>query len=50
MPTWNLMGLSFNAYQSVFLICMVIGLVILVLLPVMPSIIPKHDDYYEPPK
>ena len=50
MPGWTLWEMQFNAYQSVFLFCAVIGVVILVLLPVMPSVIPKHDDYYEPPR
>ena len=50
MPSWTLGAMQFNAYQSVFLICGVIGVVILIILPIMPSVIPKHDDYYEPPK
>lgn len=47
-PQWSLGGTTFNHYQSMFMIYGVIALIIFMLLPIMPSVISKHDDHYEP--
>ena len=38
------------SYQTLFLLYGVMALVILILLPTLPSIVPKHHDYYDPAK
>ncbi|MBR2427260.1 MAG: hypothetical protein IKB16_11050 [Lentisphaeria bacterium] len=47
-PHWTLGGMSFNHYQTIYLVCAVFAAIIFILLPIIPSIISKHDDYYEP--
>jgi MFS family permease len=47
-PHWTLGGMSFNHYQTIYLVCAVFAAIIFILLPIMPSVISKHDDYYEP--
>lgn len=47
-PHWTLGGMSFNHYQTIYLICAVFAAIIFILLPIIPSVIAKHDDYYEP--
>jgi len=47
-PVWNLGGMEFSNYQTLFLLSAVIALVIFCMLPIMPSVIPNHDDYYMP--
>lgn len=47
-PQWTLGGQTFNHYQSMYLMCGVVAVFIFILLPIMPSVISKHDDYYEP--
>ncbi len=47
-PTWTKWGREFSSYQTIFLICAIIIAVITLLLPHLPSFIPKHEDYYDP--
>ncbi|MBQ9335763.1 MAG: MFS transporter [Lentisphaeria bacterium] len=47
-PTWTLGKLTICSYQTLFLLYGVIATVILVLVPTLPAIVPKHHDYYEP--
>jgi hypothetical protein len=47
-PQWTLGKFTFNHYQSMFMIYGVIALIIFMLLPIMPSVISKHEDHYEP--
>jgi MFS family permease len=47
-PMWSLGGMEFSNYQTLFLLCAIIALVIFCMLPIMPSVVPKHDDYYMP--
>ena len=49
-PEWTLNGKTFSIYQSIFLIAGVIATLALALLPIMPSFVPEHDDYYRPGK
>ena len=49
-PTWNFKGLTISSYQTLFLLYAVIAAVILILLPTLPAIVPKHKDYYDPVK
>lgn len=47
--TWTTAGgTTYSVYQSIFLILGIIGIMTLILIPIMPSFIPKHEDYYEP--
>ena len=47
--TWTTQGgTTYSVYQSIFLILGIIGVMTLILIPIMPSFIPKHEDYYEP--
>ena len=47
-PSWTLNKLTICNYQTLFLLYGVIATVILVLVPTLPAIVPKHHDYYEP--
>lgn len=47
-PQWTWGGMTFNQFQTIYLICAVFAAVIFIMLPIVPSIISKHDDYYEP--
>ena len=49
-PTWNFKGLTISSYQTLFLLYAVIAAVILIQLPTLPAIVPKHKDYYDPVK
>ena len=49
-PSWNCKGLLISSYQTLFLLYAVIAAVILVLLPTLPAIVPKHKDFYDPVK
>ena len=47
--TWTTQGgTTYSVYQSIFLILGIIGVMALILIPIMPSFIPRHEDYYEP--
>ena len=45
---WNWRGLSVCNYQTLFLIEAFFGLFCLIMLFCIPSVVPKHEDYYEP--
>ena len=45
---WNFYGREISRYQTFFLFSGVMLLVLLFLLPTLPSFVPSHDDYYEP--
>ena len=47
-PTWKLGNLTICSYQTLFLLYGFIATVILILLPTLPAIVPKHHDYYDP--
>ena len=49
-PVWDFFGREVSRYQTMFLVCGVMLLVLFFMLPSLPSFIPKHDDYYEPKK
>lgn len=49
-PVWNFYGREISRYQTFFLLYGVMLLILLFLLPTLPSFIPKHEDYYEPKK
>ena len=49
-PTWNCSKLTISSYQTLFLLYAVIAAVILILIPTLPAIVPKHKDYYDPVK
>ena len=46
-PTWELGGRTVSRYQSIFLVCGVLGLILLLLLPTLPSMVTHRQDYYE---
>ena len=49
-PVWEFGGRIISRYQTFFLISGVMLVILLFLLPTLPSFIPSHDDYYEPKK
>ena len=48
MPVWSRWNISFCKFQSLFLIYSGLAFFFLVLLFCIPSIVPTHEDYYEP--
>ena len=46
--TWQMWGVGFTDFQTLFLICSGLALFGLILIFSLPSVIPKHDDYYAP--
>lgn len=49
-PEWTIAGHSISVYQSIFLLSGLIGTLALTLLPILPSFVPEHEDYYNPGK
>ncbi len=47
-PYWTRWGLRFSSYQTLFLIFTALQVFFLLMLALVPSIVPKHDDYYAP--
>lgn len=47
-PYWTKWGLRFSSYQTIFLMFTVLQVFFLLLLALVPSIVPDHDDYYVP--
>lgn len=45
---WELKGLDVTSFQSIFLICAVLAAFLLTLLFCLPSVVPRHEDYYNP--
>lgn len=48
MPTWTCGSLEICSYQTLFLLYGALLAVLLVLIPALPAVVPKHHDYYEP--
>ncbi|MBQ7696518.1 MAG: MFS transporter [Lentisphaeria bacterium] len=48
MPSWDLGPLEICSYQTLFLLYGSLMAILLILLPTLPAIVPKHHDYYEP--
>ena len=46
-PTWELGGRTVSRYQSIFLACGVLGLILLLVLPTLPSMVSHRQDYYD---
>jgi Na+/melibiose symporter-like transporter len=46
--TWQMWGLEFTDFQTLFMVCAALALFGLILIFSLPSVIPKHDDYYAP--
>ncbi len=47
-PVWHIGGMEISRYQTIFLFSAVIAVIVLLLIPTLPSVVPKHEDYYEP--
>lgn len=47
-PSWQLKTLTISSYQTLFLFYGVIAATLLLLIPSLPAIVPRHHDYYEP--
>lgn len=47
-PCWTLGTLELCSYQTLFLFYGIIAAILLLLIPTLPAIVPKHRDYYEP--
>ena len=47
-PVWQCCGMDISRYQTIFLFSGVIAAVVLLLIPTLPAVVPKHRDYYEP--
>jgi MFS family permease len=45
---WTLNGVAISRYQSLFLFFALAASFFLILLVLIPSVVPKHEDYYEP--
>lgn len=48
LTDWTFLGRNISIYQSIFLVCGVFAVLILILLPTLPAVVPDHQDYYEP--
>ena len=49
-PQWTCWGRTVSVYQSIFLISGLIAVLALALIPILPSFVPEHEDYYNPGK
>ena len=49
-PQWTFAGRTVSVYQSIFLISGLIAILALALIPILPSFVPEHEDYYKPGK
>lgn len=47
-PHWGKWGLTFCSYQTLFLFFAALQTFFLLMLFLVPSIVPRHEDYYEP--
>ena len=45
---WTFRSMTITNFQIIFLICSALALFACALLPLLPSLIPQHADYYEP--
>lgn len=48
LTTWCKWGIEFTDFQTLFIICAGLALFGLILIFSLPSVIPRHDDYYAP--
>ena len=49
-PEWTCAGRTISVYQSIFLISGLIAVLALAMIPILPSFVPEHEDYYNPGK
>ena len=47
-PAWTMGNLELCSYQTLFLFYGVLAGILLLLIPTLPAIVPKHRDYYQP--
>ena len=47
-PVWSWGSLTFCSYQTLFLFYGALAAILLLLIPTLPAIVPKHRDYYQP--
>lgn len=47
-PAWTLGNMELCSYQTLFLFYGVLAGILLILIPTLPAIVPRHKDYYEP--
>jgi Na+/melibiose symporter-like transporter len=47
-PAWTMGNLELCSYQTLFLFYGVLAAILLLLIPTLPAIVPKHRDYYQP--
>jgi len=47
-PSWIKWGMRFSSYQTLFLLFGALQIFFLLMLVLVPSIVPQHDDYYAP--
>lgn len=45
---WQFMGMAMTKFQLLFGICALLMFFIMLLFPLVPAVIGKHDDYYKP--
>ena len=46
--SWQLGSRTITSFQTMFLVCGVLAVLMLILIPTLPSVVPHHQDYYEP--
>ena len=47
-PVWSWGNLTFCSYQTLFLFYGALAAILLLLIPTLPAMVPKHRDYYQP--
>ena len=47
-PSWRIWNIEVSLFQTIFLFCSGIALFSLTLLFCLPSVVPRHEDYYNP--
>ena len=46
--SWQFMGMTLTKFQLLFGMCALLMFFIVILFPLVPAVIGKHDDYYKP--
>jgi len=46
--SWQYWNIKVSLFQTIFLFCSGIALFSLTLVFCLPSVVPKHEDYYDP--
>lgn len=46
--TWKLWDISISRFQTIFLLCSGLAFFCVILVFCLPSVVPKHEDYYNP--